>query len=477
MDLPEGRKAIGCKWVFKIKRGADGEVERYKARLVAKGYSQKEGIDYNETFAPVAKFTSIRLLLAITAVLDLELHQMDAVTAFLNGEIEEDIYMAIPDGYSTNSTNKVCKLLKALYGLKQSPRAWYLKLDQQLHQLGFKRSTADNSIYSMSTAVGFVILALYVDDFLLSSNNITLLRQIKSQLQQGFKMKDLGEAHYILGMQITHKRAEKSIHLHQQHYINTVLERFGMSDCKAVSTPTDTNSKLEATTPSEATTREPFASAVGSIMYAMVATRPDIAFAVGAVCAHMQNPSDAHWIAVKRILRYLKGTAHLGLHFNANNNPKVEIHGYCDSDYAGDTTTSKSTSGYVFTCANAAITWKSQKQSRVALSTTEAEYTAAAEAIKEAVWLRHLQQDLLIPISARITLYCDNQGALALSKKPINHTRTKHVTTRYHFVREAVDTNEISMQYLQTNEMLADILTKGLERIKHERFSSGMGLH
>ena len=476
--MPAGRKAIGCKWVFKIKRGADGEVERYKARLVAKGFSQKEGIDYNETFAPVAKFTSIRLLLAIAATLDLDLHQMDAVTAFLNGEIEEDIYMQLPDGYNnTNSSNKVCKLRKALYGLKQSPRAWYLKLDHKLHQLGFKRSIADNSIYTKITATGFVLLALYVDDFLLSSNNITLLRAIKSQLQQSFKMKDLGEAHYILGMQIARNRAEKSIHLHQHQYITMVLERTGMADCKPVSTPTDPNTKLEPTAATEATTSEPFTQAVGSIMYAMVATRPDLAFAVGAVCAHMHNPSDAHWIAVKRILRYLKATAHLGLKFQANNNNNIEIRGYCDSDYAGDSTTSKSTTGYVFTCANAAITWKSQKQTRVALSTTEAEYTAAAEAIKEAIWLRQLQQDLLIPVTAPITLYCDNQGALALSKKPVNHSRTKHVTTRYHFVREAVDTNEINLQYLQTNNMLADILTKGLERIKHERFTSGMGLH
>lgn len=479
-ELPKGRRAIGCKWVFKVKLNADGSVDKYKARLVAKGYSQKEGIDYSETFAPVVKYVTIRCLLAISAVMDYEIQQMDVKAAFLNGDLEEEIYMQQPEGYVLmDDQQKVWRLRKALYGLKQAPRSWYNKLDQCLDELGLCRAQADQSVYVKRCNGDVLIIAIYVDDMLLAGNNIEMINDVKKKLSDRFDMKDLGDVHWILGMEVVRDRRQKSISLNQCKYIETVLERYGMESCKTVSTPMDINAKFPTAKEHENVESKvdlgniPYQSVVGSLMYAMVATRPDIAYGVGVLSRYIKDPNAQHWIAAKRILRYLQGTKHIGLTYGSGSNQVV---GYCDADYAADIDQRKSTTGYVFLLNGGVVSWSSKLQQTVALSTTEAEYMALAHAAKEAIWLRLLLSEFGIEQEGATIINEDNQGCINLAKNPISHGRTKHIDVRYHFLREKVDENIIQLQYCKTDDMLADSFTKALGRNKYERIRNSLGI-
>ena len=481
VPLPKDRKSIGCKWIYKIKYNADGSVERYKARLVALGYLQKEGIDYTETFAPVAKMTSIRTLLALAAIDDAEIHQMDVKTAFLNGDLEEEIYMDQPKGFSSKSKeDMVCKLSKTIYGLKQSPRAWYKKIDQYFELIGLKKSHADPNIYVLRNATLYLIIALYVDDLIMVCNDLSFLLKTKVDLSKVFDMKDLGEIFYILGLQITRDRTHRMIHISQTKYIQSILKRYGMEDCKSLATPLDANSKLSkdmAPLTSEdinSMASIPYQSAVGSLVYAMIGTRADIAYAVGVVSQYMTNPGPLHWTAVKRIFRYLKGTMDHGLSYGGS--PISQVVGYCDADYAGDIDTRKSTTGYTFLLYGGAISWNSKKQPTIALSTTEAEYMAATHAAKEAIWLQRFFRDTGFLQDVPMTIYSDNQSCISLSKNPTFHARTKHVEIHHHFVRKKIEEDKIDLVFCGTQDMVADVLTKGLTREKHSRFKEMMGI-
>ena len=397
--LPDDQKSIGCRWVFKIKYNPDGTVERYKARLVAKGYSQTKGIDYTETFAPVAKFNSIRLILAISAKYQFYIHQMDVKTAFLNGELTEDIYMDQPDGFVDPKYPKmVCKLKKTLYGLKQSPRAWNSKIDVYLETLQFQKSKADYSIYYRPDKTSPVLLALYVDDLIIATNNLKVMEETKSSLSTKFKMTDLGELTYYLGIQINMDRATRTVTLNQSKYILDILRRFKMEECKPVSTPMETNLNLtkNGSNPAHLDSFEsqkfPYQSMVGSLMYIMVGTRPDIAYSVGVVSQYLQNYGSDQITAVKRIFRYLKGSIDLCLKYTYSGS-EYDLLGYSDANWGRDIDDRRSTTGYTFLCCNGAISWNSKKQPTVALSPTEAEYMAACEATKEAMWLRKLLKD------------------------------------------------------------------------------------
>ncbi|KAK9108126.1 hypothetical protein Syun_024137 [Stephania yunnanensis] len=351
VDLPEGRKAIGNKWVLKIKRKTDGSIERYKARLVAKGYTQQEGIDYEETFSPVVRFASIRLILAIVANLDLELHQMDVKIAFLNGELEEEIYMEQPIGFIVEGQeHKVCRLLRSIYGLKQSSRQWYIRFHQAIISYDFVMIDEDHCVYVKRSNSKFVILSLYVDDILLAGNNEEYLITIKRWLSSNFEMKDMGEAAYILGVKIKRDRSKKMLALSQEPYIKKILERFHMQDCKPIDTPITKdqglNQRMCPKTPHE---REQMAK----VPYTSLCWKPhvcndvyktDICFVVGMVSRYQANPGQTHWRAVKRILRYLKGTIDYSLCYQGNN---LHLVGYTDADWGGDLDERKSTSGYV----------------------------------------------------------------------------------------------------------------------------------
>jgi hypothetical protein len=482
VPLPAGRKTVGSKWVFKLKLKPDGSIERYKARLVAKGYSQVEGLDYSETFAPVAKFPSIRTVLAIAASEDMEIHQMDVKTAFLNGFVEEEIYMAQPEGFvKPGEENLVCKLRKTIYGLKQAPRAWNKVIDDFLKSLGFQRCAADHCIYVISSKEGILYLVIYVDDLILASKSLELLEAVKQELKRRFQMADMGELEYFLGVVMTRNRLKRRISLSQKHYSLQILKRFNMQDCKAVGTPMEPGQKLIKS--QEPQTREellemaviPYRNAVGSLIYVMLGTRPDLAAAVGSVSQFMANPGKQHWQAVKRILRYLKGTADMEICLGSARS-KWELVGYSDADWGSNLDDRRSVTGFVF-LLNGPISWQSKKQPTVALSSTEAEYMALSQATKEAMWLRSLLGELGYAQGHPTRLLGDNQGSLALSSNPVQHSRSKHIDIRHHFIREAIEDEKIMLEYCNTRDMIADILTKPLTRQQFSKLRSLMGVN
>ena len=475
-QLPSGRKAIGCKWVFKIKRKADGSLERYKARLVAKGYSQVQGEDFTETFAPVVKFASVRLILSIAAIKDMHVHHMDVTCAFLNGELKEEIYMEQAPGYiKPGEENLVCKLNRSIYGLKQAPRSWYEKLHQKLVELGFWRSSADHSVYVLSEADVRVYVMVYVDDMLIVSNTLPALENFKHQMQQQFKMTDLGEAEFFLGLLLKRNMAEHQIELNQQRYITEVLQRFNMQDSKPKGTPVAVGAHLVASTePENAARSRYYRSAVGSLMYVMVATRPDLAYAVGALSQFMANPSEEHVIAAKRVLRYLKGTVGCGLLLGAGGEECLSA--YSDADHAGDVNNRKSVSGYAVLYGNGAVIWSSKKQNCVSISSTEAEYVAASEATMDLAWVRQLLADLHKAPGGPTKLYVDNESAVKLAVNPVFHARTKHIDVRYHFIRDMVEKKQVEPARVDTKDNIADSLTKPVPKAKFDMCAEGMGL-
>ena len=395
VELPADRTAIRCKWVFKTKCGSDGTVDRYKGRLIAKGYAQRFGVDYDETFSPVVRFSSIRALLAVAVVNDMLVHQMDVVTAFLNGTLEEEIYMQQPEGYiQPGSDHLVCKLKKSLYGLKQSPRCWNTTLTEFLESINFKRNVADPCIFVRMESGNPTIVAVYVDDLIVLTKALERMNGTKKSLAEQFKMKDLGEIHYYcLGINIQRNEDKKCFIMHQKQYILAVVEKYGLSEANTVATPADDNVQLKKDDGiSKVVDHTNYQSMVGSLLYASVATRPDITHAVGAVSKYCSKPNETHLTAVKRILRYLKGTAEFCLKFTKSGNGGLI--GYADADWAGDLDDRHSTTGYVFLMAGGSVSWLSKKQPIVALSTAEAEYVALSMTTQEAVWLRRFLSDL-----------------------------------------------------------------------------------
>ncbi|KAL4340454.1 hypothetical protein GQ457_08G012720 [Hibiscus cannabinus] len=393
VSLPDGVKAIGCKWVFKTKRDSKGNIERYKARLVAKGFTQREGIDYTETFSHVSKKDSLRIVLALVTQFDLELQQMDVKTAFLNGDLEEEVYMKQPEGFSSSDgENLVCKLKKSIYGLKQASRQWYLKFHEVISSFGFVENIMDQCIYQKVSGSKICFLILYVDDILLATNDRGMLHEVKQFLSKNFDMKDMGDASYVIGIKIHRDRHKGILGLSQETYINKVLERFRMKDCSPSVAPIVKGDKFNLNQcPKNEFEREqmkniPYASVVGSLMYAQVCTRPDIAFAVGMLGRYQSNPGIDHWRAAKKVLRYLKGTKEYMLTYKRSDH--LEVVGYSDSDFAGCVDSRKSTSGYIFMFASGAISWRSVKQTLTATSTMEAEFVSCFEATSHGVWLK-----------------------------------------------------------------------------------------
>ena len=481
VDLPDGANLVGCKWVYKTKRTASGEIDRYKSRLVAQGYSQEKGIDFDEVFAPVAKYKSIRTVLAIANQLDLDIHQMDVKSAFLYGDLTEDIYMRQPEGFvDKDNPDKVCKLRKTLYGLKQSARRWNKKIDQYLKSSNYKQSTADPCIYYRMEVVNgkniIMIIVVYVDDTILLSNDTKTIIAEKKGLSERFEMDDRGELHFILGMEVKRDRKMKKLTICQKEYLKNVLARFGMQDCKQVSTPMETNKCFaKMSEGEEAADMRLYQSAIGSLNYAAVATRPDLSTAVGKLSQHMTNPSSDHWAGVKRVLRYVKGTLDYGLEFTYSDS--FFLRGFSDADWAGCTDSRKSTSGSIFQLGNSTVSWSSKKQSVVALSSTEAEYVALCSASQEVVWLRNLLKEIGFPQLNSTLVYEDNQGAMCLAKDPKDHSRTKHIDIKYHYTRELVAKKILQLEYVPTGEMIADTLTKSLPKPKFQKFRSAMGVH
>ncbi|KAM1746967.1 hypothetical protein ACFX11_013552 [Malus domestica] len=483
VDPPEGIVPVGNKWVFKRKIGVDGNVETYKARLVAKGYRQREGIDYEETFSPVAMIKSIRILLAIAAYHDYEIWQMDVKTAFLNGYLEEELYMTQPEGFVSKSEKpKVCKLQRSIYGLKQASRSWNIRFDTEIKTFGFAQNEDDNCVYQKIVGEAVVFLVLYVDDILLFGNDTAVLSSVKVWLSKTFHMKDLGDASYVLGIKLYRDRSRKLIGLSQSMYIDKVLSRFQMEQSKKGFLPVGhgihLSKSMEPKTPEEIRQMSciPYASAIGSLMYVMICTMPDIAYAVSITSRYQSNPGSEHWTAVKTVLKYLRRTKDMFLVYGGASELRVE--GYTDADFQSDVDDRSSNSGYVFTLNGGAVSWKSKKQSVIADSTTEAEYVAAAEAGKEAFWMMKFITELgVVPtITSPVTLYCDNNGAIAQAKEPRAHQKNKHIDRRFNIIRRYAAEGKINILKVASADNVADPLTKPMSQIQHDRHMEKMGI-
>lgn len=469
-ELPKGRQAIENRWVYKVKCHANGEINRFKARLVVKGYFQKEGIDYDETYSPVVRFESIRFVISVAANEGLDLVQFDIKTAFLYGVLTEEIYMKQPEGYDDKS-GRVCRLVKSLYGLKQSPRCWNTRFKDFLCRYGLKESKADPCLFSSINQQQKLLLALYVDDGLVATTP-QIKKHFLEELQQEFKT-TYEDARYFLSLEIK-KLSNGDIAIGQERYTRKILKSFHMIEANAVSTPMEKSQLAEEEIGKINLEKTPYRQAVGSLMYLAVATRPDIVFAVSYCSQFLDKAEKHHWAMVKRILKYLKGTVEYGILFKHNFQPGI-LEAYCDADYASDTTTRKSVSGFVFKYSGGAIAWASRRQQCVSLSTTEAEYVAASEAAKEAIWLERLFKDIT-PLKEVPTLHIDNASAVRLSKNPELHQRTKHIDIRYHFVRQKWLSGELNIEHISGDQQVADIFTKALAKKRFQHLRTAVGV-
>ena len=483
VERPKNHKVIGNRWIFKLKPGVPGtdQPPRYKGRLVAKGYAQIEGIDYNEVFAPVVKHVSIRLLLSAVVHHDLELEQLDVKTAFLHRVLKERVYMEQPEGYVKKGQEKmVCLLRKSLYGLKQSPREWNHRFHTFMVEQNYRRSEYDPCVYMKGTSIEDVVyLLLYVDDMLIAAKEMRTVRRLKDQLSQEFEMKDLGAARRILGMDIYRDRSKGTLVLSQNDYLSKVLKTFGMMDCRAVSTPLGSQFKLQSLSKADEEKQGrdmenvPYSSAVGSLMYAMVGSRPDLAYAVGLVCRFMSKPGTKHWLAVKWVMRYVKGA--LGVNLTFRKGEDMRVRGYCDSDYASDLDKSRSITGYVFTVGGNTVSWRSSLQKVVALSTTEAEYMALSDAVREGLWLKGICEEMKLSDDV-VDIHCDSQSAIYLASNFVYREKTKHIRTKYNFIREVIADGEVRVIKIHTSVNPADMLTKTLPGEKFDGCLAKLGV-
>ncbi|GJP60269.1 hypothetical protein CLOP_g12188 [Closterium sp. NIES-67] len=479
VNLPPGRKAISSKWLFKRKTDADGNIERYKSRLVAKGYQQQEKKDYNEVYAPVVKGTTLRTLFAAAAIKGWVVKQMDIVTAFLNGVLEEETYMEQPEGYNDGS-GRVWKLKKALYGLKQAPRQWYIKLREVLEAIGFTPSTADQSLFMLGEGEQRSFMVVYVDDILIFSPSSDLVKEVMLKLQDKFKCKTLGDVNYYLGLHIERDVEKRWMRVHQKKYLEALAANFGKSEGH-VATPLPSGFKCVKGPAEESVGEEErrrFHSLVGSLMYAAVHTRPDAAFATGQLARVVQCPNEEQVAAGERVAKYLGQTATVGLQYSAAAQRRQKgadgvepgrlfLTAFSDASWASEPEDMTSVGGFICCVGGGPTAWESKKQVDQALSSVESEYMALFRAIREVVWQRRLLAELGEEQQGPTPLYCDSQGAIALAKNPVLHGLTKHMKVKWHWVRSMVTAGEVELHYVKTTAQPADMMTKRLVEQQH----------
>ena len=462
VDLPMGVRPIGLKWIFKIKRNADGTITKYKARLVAKGYVQKQGVDYDEVFAPVARIETIRLVIALAASKLWEIHHLDVKTAFLHGELREEVFVTQPEGFEVaGKENKVYKLRKALYGLKQAPRAWNIKLNTILREFKFQRCSKEPSLYRKEEKGGTLIVVVYVDDLLVTGTSAHSIQVFKREMATKFDMSDLGRLTYYLGIEVC--QGKEGITLKQDRYARKILEECGMDACNSTTVPMDFNVKLAKSIEEKSIDERDYRRSIGCLRY-LLHTRPDLSFSVGVLSRYMHAPKESHGAALKQVLRYLRGTISLGLVYTQSTS--LELTGFSDASLNVDIDDGKSTTGYVFYLNASPISWCSCKQEIVALSSCEADFMAATEAAKQAIWIQELLGEVIGNESRKVVIKVDNKSAIALTKNPVFHGRSKHIHRRFHFIRECVENDQVEVEHVPGTEQRADILTKSLGRVK-----------
>ena len=416
VQLPDGKEPVGCRWVYTIKHNADGSVERYKARLVAKGYTQTYGISHEETFAPVAKLSTVRILVGAAATYNWKLHQYDVKNAFLHGDLAEEIYMQIPPGYYSNSLKGwVCKIKKALYGLKQAPRAWFGKFSQTMLRLGYDQSDGDHTLFVKANTNGKVAaLLVYVDDIIISGDDEAEIQRLSQKLCEHVEIKSLGLLRYFLGIEFAY--SPEGIFISQRKYILDILRENEMEEYKPSNTPIDQNVALGLCEDSPLVDPLRYRKLIEKLIY-LNHTRPDVAFTVNRLSQYMRSPREPHLEAAYKLLAYLKGTAGHGLLFRCGGKPILEA--YTDSDYGGSVVDSQCSGGYCTYFSGNLITWRSKKQREVCLSTAEAEFRALLEGICEVIWIQGILEDLHIPQKAATTIWCDSKSAIDMAHNPV----------------------------------------------------------
>ncbi|CAH9133273.1 unnamed protein product [Cuscuta epithymum] len=471
VHLPSNKKLVDSKWVYKIKYKPNGEVERYKARLVAKGFTQVEGVDFHETFAPVAKLVTVRCLLAVAAKKHWEVHQLDVNNAFLHGDLSEDVYMRVPQGFSKNGDTRVCKLQKSLYGLRQASRNWYHKFTQSLLKVGFRQSHADHSLFIFRRGLVQTFALIYVDDVILAGNDVSHINDTKRHLDENFSIKDLGPLKYFLGIEVA--RSPKGFVLSQRKYTLDILNECGLLAGRPSLFPMEQNLKLRPDDDSPLVDASSYRRLIGRLLYLTV-TRPDIVFSVSQLSQFLHKPRQTHLDAAIRVLRYLKQTPGQGIFLSADGD--FTLKAYCDADWAGCSFTRRSSTGYFIALGSSPISWRTKKQSVVSRSSAEAEYRAMAVTVSEILWLRWLLRDLTVHQSSPTSLFCDNQAARHIALNPVFHERTKHVEIDCHFVRERVASGEINPCYISTTHQTADIFTKALGTDRFQFLRNKLGV-
>jgi hypothetical protein len=457
VPIPAGRKLITCRWVYKVKLNKDNSIERFKARLVARGFLQKHGIDYQETFAAVALMKSFRILMAYAVGCGWEMSQLDVNNAFLYSEVAEDIYMAFPPGYA-GPPGMCLKLNKSIYGLKQAGRNWGLSFTAALVKLGFKQLLSDTCVYQHKS--GKLLISVHVDDILIYSGDAQLRQRVVSELCKVFSMRDLGRIDHYLGFGISHQ-PDGTVCVDQRAYIERMLERYNMTEANPSATPAPPKHVYSRKSGTAPASDKPYRQLIGSLLYAALGTRPDIAQAVCSLSRFNSNPAIEHWTGAKRILRYLKGTLSKGLRFLPGSRPNaVDIAIYSDADWAADPDERKSQSGVVVLLNGTPVMWLSKQQPTQALSSCESELAALVEAIKECMWLRQFLDELGIGYNDPIPLHVDNKSAIALSKNPVNHNKSKHIDLWHKFICDRIIDKLVIPIYVPTGDNIADIFTK-----------------
>ncbi|KAH9142680.1 hypothetical protein AeRB84_013262 [Aphanomyces euteiches] len=463
---PQDRKTLKTTWVFRVKEKCDGSIERFKARLVVKGFLQVKGLDYDEVFAPVMRLESLRTLLAIGNALDLPIDQMDIDTAFLNGTLEEEIYLDLPEGLQmkdvikdanwvgaselTSSPSQVsCLLIKALYGLKQAPREWHKVLTTFLGGVGFEKTNVESCIYVRRLKSQIAIVAIYVDDLVVVAENDNVMAEVKTAIKNRFASKDMGPINYILGIRVERDREKRIMHISQPLNAKNMLMRFDLDQARPATTPldkvldgSDCPSDGHVRTEAERLNHANFRQCIGSLMYLMLGTRPDLAYAVQALSRYLNNPGKSHIGKMKQVMRYVAGTIDYGLVYRGTD---LNLQDYTDSDYAANPDTRRSVSGYCTYVGDCLVSWSSQCQPA-----------------KEVLFMRTLNSELGNPITTGIILHADNQPAIATATNPVHHSRTKHIDVRYHFVRERIQLQELGLEYVPSKDNVADLFTKPL---------------
>jgi hypothetical protein len=477
-SCPTNRKIIKGRWVCKVKLLPDGNISKYKARFVAKGYTQEKGTDYNQTFSPTGKPLSLCLIIALAAKNNWVIEQMDAVAAFLNSPLDKEIYLKQPEGFEDEGSEKVWRLHKSIYGLKQSARLWHMEVKKYLQQLGFCKTEADSCVFFRNRAGRAIsILYLHVDEMIITGDEINL---VKDKIKAKWAMEDLGIAKFAVGIEFE-RDLDGNYTLHQQGMIQHVLEMFDMTECRPASTPFGYNIRLIKSSDEDSAhftqQNNQYRKAVGSLMYIAMCTRPDISFAVGVLSCFLEKPNQQHWDSFIHVLRYLKATislrikyqAHRGKNLSANpswNFPQMTS----DADWAGDRSTLRSTTGYVFKFMEGAISWRSCLQPTVALLSTEAEYRAITEAGQEALWLLKLMREIKIPVTTPLEMVCNNLSAIHLVQNPVHHGRVTHVVIKHHWICEHVQEGTFKLKHVYTSDMVANILTKNLGKRPFQKF-------